>query len=305
MLRELRLPLLCSIAAALTTIGLKFFAYWVSGSVGLFSDAIESLVNLLASVTAFLSLWYASKPADMSHAYGHEKIEYFSSGIEGSLILVAAASIGWSAVERLLNPKALEDLGIGILVSTVAAGINLVVALMLLRVGKKHDSIILEADGHHLLTDVWTSVGVVVALGLVKVTGWELLDPIIAIAVAVNVAWTAFGLMRRSFDGLMDHAWPAAEQDTVRRVLESQMRPGLHYHALRTRQAGSRRFVDFHLLVPGDWTVQKAHEFSDAIEAAIRAELPRAQCTVHIEPVESETSWTDSELLSLEPQRPK
>jgi cation diffusion facilitator family transporter len=305
MLAELRLPLVCSIAAALVTIGLKFFAYWVSGSVGLFSDAIESLVNLLASITAFLSLWYASKPADVSHTYGHEKIEYFSSGLEGALILVAAASIAWSALERLVHPQPLQELGVGILLSTVAAGINLAVAVMLLRVGKRHESIILEADGHHLMTDVWTSVGVVVALGLVRLTDWEFLDPIIAIAVAANVGWTAFGLMRRSFDGLMDHALPQAEQDLVRSTIESSLQPGMHFHALRTRQAGARRFVDFHLLVPGTWSVQQAHDLSDGIEASIRQALPNAVCTVHIEPVEAEAAWADSELLSLEPKRPQ
>jgi cation diffusion facilitator family transporter len=299
---HLRLPVLLSIAAALATIGLKFFAYWITGSVSLFSDAIESLVNLLASVTAFLSLWYAAQPVDAEHTYGHEKIEYFSSGMEGALILVAAGSIAWSGVERLRNPQPLEQLGIGLGVSVVAALINLTVAVMLLRVGRKYRSIVLEADGHHLMTDVWTSVGVVVALTLVQFTGWDWLDPLVAILVAINVCWTAVGLIRRSFDGLMDHALPESEQALVRTALEANMRPGMHFHALRTRQAGARRFVDYHLLVPGSWSVTQAHAISDSIEDAVRKALA-AEITVHIEPIEVEASWQDSELLPLEPKR--
>ena len=299
----LRLPVLLSIAAALVTLVLKFFAYWLTGSVGLFSDAIESLVNLLASGTALFCLWYAAKPVDADHTYGHEKIEYFSSGLEGSLILVAAGSIAWSAIERLLHPVPLNDLGIGLIVSVVAAAINLAVALMLLRVGKRHQSIILEADGHHLMTDVWTSVGVVIALVLVKLTTWEILDPIIALIVAANVCWTAVGIIRRSFDGLMDHALPESEQHLLRTALEEFMQPGMHFHAMRTRQAGARRFVDFHLLVPGEWSVHQAHEFSDGVEDAIRKALPGVEITVHIEPIEVEASWKDSDLLPLEPKR--
>ena len=297
---QLRFPVLLSIAAALVTLVLKFIAYGLTGSVGLFSDAIESLVNLLASVTALFCLWYAAQPVDADHTYGHEKIEYFSSGLEGSLILVAAGSIAWSAIERLLNPKELAALDLGLILSIVAAAINLGVALMLLRVGKRYRSIILEADGQHLMTDVWTSVGVVVALVLVKLTGWERLDPIVGLAVAANVCWVAVGIIRRSFDGLMDHALPASEQQLVRTALEAFMQPGLHFHALRTRQAGARRFVDFHLLVPGDWSVNRAHEFSDDVEAAIRKALPGVETTVHIEPIEVEASWKDSDLLPLE-----
>jgi cation diffusion facilitator family transporter len=299
---QLRLPLLLSIAAALVTLVLKFYAYQLTGSVGLFSDAVESVVNLLAAATALFCLWYTAQPVDANHTYGHEKIGYFSSGLEGTLILVAAGSIAWSAVERLVYPKPLE-LGVGLIVSIVAAAINLAVALMLLRVGKRHRSIILEADGRHLMTDVWTSVGVVASLGLERLTGWETLDPIAAIAVALNVGWTAFGLVRQSFDGLMDHALPEHEQHLVRAALEGHMQPGTHFHALRTRQAGPRSFVDFHLLVPGDWTVAKAHEFSDNIEEAIRRALPAIEITVHIEPIEALASWKDSELLPLEPKR--
>lgn len=301
---QLRFPVILSIAAAIATIGLKFYAYWITSSVGLFSDAIESIVNLLASVTAFFCLWYAARPIDIDHTYGHEKIEYFSSGMEGMLILVAAGSIAWNAIDRLLHPQPLESLGIGLAVSIIAAAINLGVALVLLRAGRKHRSIVLEADGHHLMTDVWTSVGVVVALLLVKQTGWEWLDPIIALVVAGNVCWTAVGLVRRSFDGLMDHSLPLEEQQLVRTALERNIRPGMHFHAMRTRQAGARRFVDYHLLVPGTWSVAQAHEISDQIEDAVRLALPAVEITVHIEPIEVEASWTDSELLPLEPKRP-
>lgn len=299
---QLRIPVLLSIAAALVTIGLKFFAYAITGSVGLFSDAIESLVNLLAASTAMYCLWYASQPADANHAYGHEKIEYFSSGLEGALILAAAAGIAWSAVDRLFHPQPLESIGLGVAISLAAAGVNLAVALMLLRVGRKHQSIILEADGHHLMSDVWTSVGVAVALGLATWTGLEILDPLIAIVVAGNVAWTAVSLIRRSFDGLMDHALPEHEQHLVRTILNTHMRPGLHYHAFRSRRAGARRFIDFHLLVPGAWTVAQTHEFADGVEKEVKDALPGVEITTHFEPIEDEASWRDSELLAVEPK---
>ena len=303
MSRQLRYPIYFAIAAALATLALKFFAYRITGSVGLFSDAVESLVNLFASLTALLSLWYSARPVDADHTYGHEKIEFFSSGLEGALILVAAVGIGWFAVERFVHPRELEELSLGATVSLVAAGINYAVARLLLRVGRKHGSIVLEADGHHLMTDVWTSVGVVVGLILVKLTGWTILDPLLALLMALNICWTAYSLVRRSFDGLMDHALPEHEQHLVRTALETFMKPGLHYHAVRTRQAGTRRFVDFHLLVPGAWSVQEAHEFGEKIEEALRAALPGIETTVHIEPIEEEASWSDSELLAVEPKR--
>jgi cation diffusion facilitator family transporter len=299
----LRFPVILSIAAAILTLFMKSGAYWVTGSVGLLSDAAESLVNLVAAVAALLSLWYAAQPVDPSHTYGHEKIEYFSSGLEGTLILVAAGGIAWYAIDRLIAPRPLEAIGVGTLIAVAASAVNFVVAQILLRVGRAAESIVLEADGQHLMTDVWTSVGVVAALGIVWATGWEVLDPIIALLVAANIVWTAWRLLRRSFDGLMDHALPEAEQAKVRSAVKSQLEPGIFYHALRTRRAGARRFADFHLLVPGAWSVQRAHDLTGKVESAIQAALPGIEVTVHIEPVEERASWEDSALLALERER--
>jgi cation diffusion facilitator family transporter len=295
-------PIVLSILAALATLGLKTTAYLLTGSVGLLSDALESLINLAAAIVALLSLWYAAKPVDVSHTYGHEKIEYFSSGLEGVLILVAAAAIAWYAVGRLLAPEPLEALGLGTLIALLASLINLAVGVLLLRVGKATESIVMEADGKHLLTDVWTSAAVLVGLGLVTVTGILAFDPLMALAVAGNIAWTAVGLIVRSFNGLMDHALPAAEQAVVRSAVTAQLEPGTTFHALRTRQAGARRFADFHLLVPGKYTVQRAHDLTGKIEDAIRAALPGIEVTVHIEPIEEQAAWEDSALLPIEQQ---
>ncbi len=289
-----------SILAALATLGIKSAAYLLTDSVSLLSDAAESLVNLFAALTALFCLWLSAQPVDSSHTYGHEKIEFFSSGLEGVLILVAAAGIAWYAVQRLLNVQPLAELDLGMALSLGASLINLAVALLLIRVGRRANSIILEADGQHLMTDVWTSFGVVAGLLLVRFTGMYILDPLMALAVAVNIVWTAWGLLARSFNGLMDHSLPTEEQQQVRGAIDALMRPGLHYHALRTRQAGARKFVDFHLLVPGSWSVQEAHDLSEQVEAAVRAALPGAEVTVHIEPIEAEVSWKDSELLQVE-----
>jgi cation diffusion facilitator family transporter len=297
--RLTRLALL-SILAAVVTLGLKAAGWTLTGSVSLLSDAAESLVNLAASLTALLSLVYAARPVDRNHTYGHEKIEFFSSGVEGALILAAALSIGVYAVHRLLAPEALQTLGWGMAFVLVASAINGVVALVLLRAGRKHRSIVLEADGRHLMTDVWTSIGIVVGLGLVWLTGREFLDPLVALIVAASLLWTAFGLVRRSFNGLMDHALPEAEQQAVRRAIESHLGPDMDYHALRTRQAGSRRFADFHLLVPGSLTVREAHAMTGGIEDAVRAALPGIEVAVHIEPIEERAAYEDSELLPLE-----
>jgi cation diffusion facilitator family transporter len=297
---QLKFPVLLSILAALLTLGLKTAAYLLTGSVGLLSDAAESLVNLVASATAFASLWYSARPVDPSHTYGHEKIEYFSSGLEGVLILVAAGAIAYYAITRLLAPTELEALGLGGSLSLLASLINLVVAQILLRVGRARQSIVLEADGRHLMTDVWTSGAVLLGIGLVGLTGVQALDPLIALVVAANIVWTGFDLMRRSFNGLMDHALPEAEQATLRRAIEGQLEPGMNYHALRTRQAGAHRFADFHLLVPGALTVRQAHDFTGKVEEAVRAALPGIEVTVHIEPIEERASWEDSALLPLE-----
>jgi cation diffusion facilitator family transporter len=274
----------------------------LTDSVGLLSDAAESLVNLVAALTALGCLWYSTQPVDRSHTYGHEKIEFFSSGLEGMLILVAAGGIAWYALQRLFHLQELEKLEWGTLLSFAASLINFFVARMLIRVGRRTNSIILEADGQHLMTDVWTSFGVLVGLGLYYITGWLWVDPLLALVVAANIVWTAWDLLRRSFNGLMDHALPENEQQNVRAAINALLKPGLFFHALRTRQAGARKFVDFHLLVPGHWTVDEAHTLGEQIEQAVSQALPGAEVQVHIEPVESEAAWKDSELLPLEKQ---
>jgi cation diffusion facilitator family transporter len=300
---HLKCPILLSIAAAVLTLALKCTAYFLTSSVGLLSDAVESLVNIVAAVTAYFSLHYAARPIDESHTYGHEKIEFFSSGLEGVLIVAAAAAIAWYAVQRLLAPSPLQPLGPGLAISLIASLINGVIAVVLLRAGRRHGSIVLEADGRHLLTDVWTSAAVLLGLSLVWLTNVQLLDPVIALAVAANILWTGFGLIRRSFDGLMDRALPPQEQAVVRSAIERHLGPNMDYHALRTRRAGRRRFVDFHLLVPGQLTVQEAHTLTGRIEESVRGALPDLEVTVHIEPIEDRASWRDSALLPLEEAR--
>lgn len=300
---HLRRPVVFSILAALLTLALKTAAYWFTGSVGLLSDAAESGVNLIAAITALLSLWYAARPVDPSHTYGHEKIEYFSSGLEGSLIIVAACGIGWYAIHRLLVPQQLQELGIGLAVALAASAINFFVAQWLLRIGRKHQSIVLEADGQHLMTDVWTSVALIAGLALVRMTGLNFLDPLFALIMALYILTTGFRLVRRSFDGLMDHALPPAEQERVRAAVNSVLRPGAAYHALRTRQAGAHRFVDFHLLVPGRLSVREAHKQAVEIEQAIGKLWERVEVVIHIEPIDEAASYEDSEVLAIE-QRP-
>ncbi len=295
-----RFPLLLSIVAAVLTIGLKAGAYLLTGSVGLLSDALESFINLLAAVTAYLSLHYSSRPVDASHTYGHEKIEYFSSGFEGGLILAAAGGIAWLAVDRLFRPVALEPLGLGMVLSLIASLVNAGVGLLLVRIGKKHESIILEADGKHLLTDVWSSGAVLAGLGLVALTGWVHLDPVLALGVAGMMLWTAVDLIGRSFHGLMDRALPEEELELLRQAIARRLEPGMDFHALRTRRAGIRRFADFHLLVPGRLSVREAHAVSDRVEAEIQQHLPGIEVTVHIEPIEERGSWQDSALLAIE-----
>jgi cation diffusion facilitator family transporter len=297
---RLKYPVLLSILAALLTLFLKGLAYFLTGSVGLLSEAAESLINLVAAGTALLSLWYASKPVDPSHTYGHEKIEFFSSGLEGILIMAAAVVIGWYAVVRLFTPQPLESLGLGTVVSLAAALINLFVGQVLLRVGRATGSIVLEADGRHLMTDVWTSVAVVVGLVLVGLTGINQLDPLAALVVAGNISWTGLVLVGRSFNGLMDHALPAAEQAAVRAAIAANLDPTMDFHALRTRRAGSRRFADFHLLVPGQLSVKQAHEVTLRIEDAVRAVFPDMEVTVHVEPIEEPVAYEDSALVPLE-----
>jgi cation diffusion facilitator family transporter len=285
-----------SIAAAAATIALKTVAWLLTGSVGLLSDAVESVVNLVAAVVAMAALRWASKPADEEHAYGHAKAEYFSAGVEGSLIVVAAAGIAVTAVDRLLSPQALEDVGVGLAVSAFASLINLAVGFLLVRTGRAERSIVLEADGQHLMTDVWTSVGVIVGVAGVAITGWARLDALVAIAVAVNIVVTGGRLVRRSVGGLMDRALDEPERRQILGVLSRFERDGIRFHALRTRQSGSRAFVSVHVLVHGTWTVQRGHEVVERVEAALREELPYATVFTHLEPVEDPRSFDDTAL---------
>jgi cation diffusion facilitator family transporter len=298
--RRLQRLIVLSIVAAVLNIGLKTAAYVVTGSMGLLADAGESGVNLLAAMVAFIALWYAARPADQEHTYGHSKIEYFSSGLEGMLILIAALAIAAYAVRRLFVPEELESLHIGSAFTIVATLINLLVGLRLLRAGREEGSIVLEADGRHLISDVSTSVGVLVGLGLVWLTNLTWIDPVVALLVAGHIGWSALELLHKSYDGLMDRALPEAEQARVRAAIEGLLAPGMAFHALRTRRAGSRRFADFHLLVPGVFTVRRAHELTERIEQAIRAVLPDMEVTVHVEPIEERAAWEDSALLPLE-----
>ena len=282
-----------SIAAAVTTIVLKFGAFLVTGSVGLLSDALESLVNLAAAIMALAMLTVAARPPDEEHAYGHSKAEYFASSFEGALILVAAASIGYSSALRLIHPVKVENAWIGIAISIVAGLVNLGVAVMLARAAKRYRSIALEADAHHLLTDVWTSVGVIIGVSAVALTGWEWLDPVIAIVVALNIMRIGVALMRRSALGLLDTAIPDEDRRTVVRILDAYAAEGAEYHALRTRQAGVRRFVSVHVLVPGAWSVQKGHELLERMEEEIRDAVPESTVFTHLEPVEDPVSFAD------------
>jgi cation diffusion facilitator family transporter len=282
-----------SIAAALSTIVIKTGAWLLTNSVGLLSDALESIVNLVAAVVALFAIRIAEAPADEEHAHGHEKIEYFSSGFEGAMIFAAATAIIITAVERLREPKPISELGLGLAVSAGASVINLVVGRVLIAAGKKHKSIVLEADGHHLMTDVWTSIGVVVGLMLVLVTGTSWLDPIVAIAVAINIVVTGTRLLLRSARGLLDVSVSKAERARIDAALEAFRTRGVEFHAVRTRQAGARTFVTLHVLVPGDWTVQRGHDLVEEVEAAIRALGPKTTVLTHVEPLEDPCSYED------------
>ena len=293
---SLRRFAIVSIGAAIITITLKATAYVLTGSVGLLSDALESVVNLVAAMMALAMLTVAARPPDEEHAYGHSKAEYFASGIEGALIVLAAVSIGWTAWPRLLDPQPLEQVSLGLGISVGASLVNLGVARILAQAGQRYHSITLEADAHHLMTDVWTSAGVLLGIGAVMLTGWERLDPIIALIVAANIVWTGVQLVRRSALGLLDTALPESERAPVRQILERYRREGVQYHALRTRQAGARRFVSVHILVPGVWTVQHGHHLLEQVEREIRQAVPNVTVFTHLEPLEDPTAWEDAYL---------
>ncbi|MCL4415583.1 MAG: cation diffusion facilitator family transporter [Patescibacteria group bacterium] len=282
-----------SITAAIVTIGLKAFAYYVTGSVGLLSDALESIVNLVAASFALLMLKWAAKPPDEDHMYGHNKAEYFSSIIEGILIVVAAVSIIYTATDRLFHPRGIEQVFLGLFISSFASLINFVVAYSLLKAGKKYHSITLEADAHHLFTDVWTSIGVIVGVFAVSVTKINALDPIIAILVGLNIVYTGIKIMKRSVMGFMDVSISKEEQAIIIKIFNDYEKSGLKFHGLRTRQSAARRFISFHVLFPGKWSVQKSHNYAEKIECDIRKSIPNVTVTTHLEPVEDRKSWND------------
>lgn len=290
-----------SIGAALATMALKALAWYLTGSVGLLSDAMESLVNLAGAIMALSMLAVAARPADDDHPHGHGKAEYFAAGVEGTLILIAAASIAYAAVQRLMHPQPLQQVGIGLGVSVLASLVNLGVALVLLRAARTYSSATLNANAHHLLTDVWTSAGVLLGVALVSVTGWLTLDPLVAIVVALNIVWTGGRIVRDSIYGLMDAALPPAEQATLHALLEPYVREGVEYHALRTRQAGAQRFVSLHVLVPPEWTVKQGHDLVERIEADIRRALPPIAVLTHLEPLGDPAAMADIDLHREEP----
>lgn len=282
-----------SIGAALVTFSMKMAAWWFTGSVGLLSDGLESLVNLAAAVIALITLRVAAIPADDDHAYGHTKVEYFSSGMEGGLIVLAAVGIAWTAMMRLMYPQPLEAVGLGLWLSTGASVINLAVARVLYRVGKKAHSVTLQADADHLMTDVWTSAAVILAVGLIALTGWQVMDPIIGLVLAAHIVFVGIRLVRQSLLGLMDTGLDGEDMAIVNAVLDRHRANGVQFHALRTRQAGAWRFMSVHVLVPGEWTVARGHELSEQIESELREMLPRLTALTHLEPVEDPASYED------------
>lgn len=285
-----------SIAAALFTMGLKYVAYLLTDSVGLLSDALESGVNLVGALMALAMLTIAARPADEDHAYGHSKAEYFSSGVEGTLILIAAISISVAGIGRLANPKPLEQIGLGLAVSVVAALVNLVVGLILLRAAKRYQSITLKANAYHLMTDVWTSAGVLVGVAVVGLTDLGSIDPIVALIVAGNISWSGVRIVRESVLGLMDTALPAHERNVICKALEFHKQAGVQYHALLTRQSGANRFVSLHVLVPGEWTIHRGHQMLERIEADIRFALPNVTVFTHLESIDDPLSWDNIEM---------
>lgn len=293
---SLRRYAIISILAALATIGLKGGAYLITGSVGLLSDALESLVNLAAAIVALVALSAAARPEDEDHRYGHSKAEYFSSGFEGALIMLAAASIVWTSVHRLLAPQPIEQIALGVGISAAASVINLLVARVLLGAGRRYQSITLEADAHHLMTDVWTSAGVILGVIAASATGWQRLDPIIAIVVALNIVRTGVSILRRSLMGLLDTVIPEDLHRNITAIMARHAKSGVRFHALRTRQAGAWRFVDFHVLVPGNWSVQRGHDLLEAIEEEVRAAVPNSSVFTHLEPIEDPASFADVHL---------
>lgn len=282
-----------SISAAVATIVLKSTAFILTDSIGLLADALESSANLLAAIVALIVLTVAAQPPDEEHVYGHGKAEYFASGVEGTLIFVAAITIGISAIFRFINPQPLEQIGIGLIISVIASMLNLVVARVLLRAGRQYRSITLEADAKHLMTDVWTTAGVLIGVIAVALTGWERLDPLIALAVALQILVSGFKLLRSSISGLLDAALPQDEISTIVEILERYSQDGVQFHALRTRQSGVQRFMEVHVQVPGTWSVQRGHSLLEDIDHDVRKALNPIAVSTHLEPLEDPRSWED------------
>ena len=285
-----------AVATALATIALKAGAWLVTGSVGLLADAAESIVNLVAAVVALIALKIAVKPDDANHNFGHTKAEYFSAAVEGVMIFIAAISIGIFAVQRLLVPQPLEAVGVGLAISVVASVLNGAVALLLIRAGRRHHSIALKADGKHLMTDVWTSAGVLAGIVLVWLTGWDWLDPVIAIAVGVNILFAGYALVQESTAGLMDVSLPEEDNERLRAILSSRAGAEVGFHLMRTRVSGTRQFMEFHLLVPDEWSVKQGHDFLEDLSDEIVSEFPRMTVTGHIEPINDARSYSHADL---------
>lgn len=289
-----------AIAVSLLTISMKTVAWLLTGSVGLLSDALESVVNLVAALVGLVVILWSTRPPDEDHTYGHEKADYVSAGFEGAMILLAALTIAYAAIDRLIHPAGLTEVGIGLTISVVASLVNLGAATLLMRTGKQEQSLTLEADGRHLMTDVWTTAGVIVGVALVWLTGWEKLDPIIALVVAANIVRTGSSLVRDSMSGLMDKALPADELAAVNSVLGRYSDDNVEFHALRTRKSGRRSFISVHVLVPGEWTVQAGHDFAEKVEQNLREAVGPATVFTHLEPVEDPLSFADKELDRME-----
>ncbi len=286
-----------SVVTAVFTIGIKYTAYLLTGSVGLFSDALEGIVNLVAALVVLTTLKIVEQPPDEIHQYGHDKAEYLSSGIEGTLIVIASLSILFTSAQRLLNPEPLAQVGLGLILALVASAINFFVGQLLIRTGKTHDSISIEADGKHLMSDVWTSVGVVIGVTIASLTGWEWLDPLVAIIVGLIIGWEGILIFHRSSQGLMDTAIDPEERIMIETILNTHCQNGIEWHALRTRQSGSRRFVSVHILVPGDWTVQQGHDLLENIETDIRSQINHCSVFTHVEPIEDPRAFVDQHLI--------
>lgn len=273
-----------SIAVAFAVMALKFLAWWLTGAVALYSDALESIVNVVAAFAAFTAILYARRPADIDHPYGHHKAEYFSAVLEGVLIVIAALLIFHEAAQVLLRPHALTNPAQGLGVNLVAAAINAGWATLLIRTGRKDRSPALMADGRHIMADVWTSAGVLAGLVLALATGWLWLDPVMAMLVALNIIREGWLVISESVDGLMDRAVPDEEAERIRAVIHANADGAIEAHDIKTRFAGRATFIEFHLVVDAAMSVERSHAICDAIEAALRAEIPGARITIHVEP---------------------